>query len=144
MTHTNRIIGAAFTLAIAALALFVPGCTPDDKPLPQVEGVTAVLGPASQDNVINTVVVSWTAGTDSRIDGYVIYRAEQGIGATVGDKSEFVLQALTIATQYVDDDVHTSAMYPTMRYFYQVAIIDAEGILGPMSPEVMVEYPSHN
>jgi predicted RNA-binding protein with TRAM domain len=144
MTHKNRIAGAAFTLALAALVLFVPGCTPGDKPLPEVEGVSAVLGPASQDNVINTTVVSWTAGTDSRIDGYVIYRAEQGIGATVGDKSEFVLQALTFATQYVDDDVHTSAMYPTMRYFYQVAIIDAEGNLGPMSPEVIVEYPSQN
>lgn len=141
MKHRHSVAGVSISLAIVALLLSIPGCIPGDKPLPEVESVTAALGAATPGTgVVDTIIVSWSASSDSRVDGYVIYRAEQGIGATIAEKSEFVLQALTIAIQYVDDDVHTSDLYPTVRYFYQIAVIDPDGILGPMSPEVSVEY----
>ena len=144
MKHRHNAFGAIFTLAMVALLMSVPGCAQKEKPLPEVEGVTAVLQLAAPDNAeaIDTTIVSWKTSTDPRGNGYVIYRAEQGIGATVEEKSEFTLQALTIATQYVDDDIRTSVLYPAVRYFYQVCLITPEGIQGPMSPETSVEYSS--
>ncbi len=142
MTHRYRIAGAAVTLAVVALLFLVPGCSNEETPLPEVEGVTAVLGTATTDNPDggNTIVVSWNAVADDRADGYAIYRAEQGTGAAAEEKSEFTVQAVTFATKYVDDDVHASVAHPTVRYFYQIAVLTKEGKLGPMSPEVSIDY----
>lgn len=130
-------------LTLVAVLIAVPGCSePEDLPLPEVEGVAVALGPESLENPgqIDTVIVSWSASRDSRVQGYAIYRAEQGIGATVADKSDFTLQAITIATQYVDDEVRTSLRYPTVRYFYQVTVIGPQTTQGPMSPEIGIDY----
>jgi hypothetical protein len=88
----------------------------------------------------NSVIVSWTASRDPRVEGYAIYRAEQGIGAGTAEKSDYSLQAITIATRYVDDEVRVSVRYPVVRYHYQVAAIGPGGITGPMSAEVSIEY----
>ena len=143
----HRIPAWTLLLILVALLVAVSGCSePEDAPLPDVEGVAVALGPESPDKpgVIDTVIVSWSASRDSRVQGYAIYRAEQGMGVTTTDKSEFILQAITIATQYVDDEVRTSLRYPTMRYFYQVAVIGPETMQGPMSPEVSIEYTGTN
>jgi len=138
----HRFPAVALTLASVALTAALLGCSPEDKPLPQVEGVEAQLSLKSAENGQDSDIdiVSWEASNDSRVQGYVIYRAEQGIGATEAEKSEFTVQAVTIATQYTDDEIRTSVRYPTMRYFYRIATIDAEGIQGPQSPEVSIEY----
>jgi len=138
----HRFPAVALTLASVALTAALLGCSPEDKPLPQVEGVEAQLSLKSAENGQDSdiAIVSWEASNDSRVQGYVIYRAEQGIGATEAEKSEFTVQAVTIATQYTDDEIRTSVRYPTMRYFYRIATIDAEGIQGPQSPEVSIEY----
>ena len=139
----HRIPAWTFLLILVALVVIISGCSePEDVPLPAVEGVAVALGPENPENPgeIDTVIVSWSASRDSRVQGYAIYRAEQGIGVTAADKSEFILEAITIATQYVDDEVRTSLKFPTMRYFYQVAVIGAETMQGPMSTEVSIEY----
>ena len=143
----HRIPAWTFLLILVALVVAISGCgEPEDLPLPEVEGVAVALGPESLEKpgVIDTVIVSWSASRDSRVQGYAIYRAEQGTGVTTTEKSEFILQAITIATQYVDDEVRTSLRYPTMRYFYQVAVIGPETMQGPMSPEVSIEYTGTN
>jgi len=143
MNHRRSILGATLTLAFVVGLASLAGCAPStDKPLPEVEGLAVERGPyAPQNNELgDTLIVSWTPSRDSRVEGYVIYRAEQGIGADMAEKSEFELQAVTIATQYVDDEVHTTILYPTVRYFYQVAVIGAESAQGPLSPEVSIEY----
>jgi hypothetical protein len=143
----HRISTWTFLLILVVLVVAIPACREqEDPPLPEVEGVAVALGPESLENPgeIDTVIVSWSASRDSRVQGYAIYRAEQGTGATTTEKSEFILQAITIATQYVDDEVRTSLRYPTMRYFYQVAVIGPETMQGPMSPEVSIEYTGTN
>jgi len=125
-------------LAVTLLAGATAGCI-GDRALPTPSGVTAVLVPGEGD-ADDIILVSWNASRDSRVDGYVIYRAEQGVGAVVQDKSEAVLQALTFATQYKDDDIHGTELYPTMRYYYSICIITEDGTTGPMSAEVSVEY----
>ena len=129
-------------LLLVALLIAVPGCDREEPPLPDVEGLEVRLGPPSLENggKVDTIIVSWSPARDTRVEGYAIFRAEQGVGATEAEKSEFALQAVTIATQYVDDDIRTSLRYPTMRYFYQVVVLGAQGIQGPMSAEVSIEY----
>jgi hypothetical protein len=138
----NRIPAWPFVLILITSLMAFPACNPEETPLPEVEGVTVTLGPVSPDNgtKVDTVIVSWNASRDSRVQGYAIYRAEQGIGDGAAEKSEFTLQAVTIATQYVDDEVRTSVRYPTMRYFYQVTVIGPESMQGPMSAEVAIDY----
>lgn len=131
------------SLVLALLLFACPGCQDTEEPaLPQVTGVTAALGSASAENPgkVDTIIVSWPACGDSRVQGYAIYRAEQGIGTEAAEKSDFTLQAITIATRYVDDEVHTSVRFPSVRYFYQIAAIGAESAQGPMSDEVSIEF----
>ena len=121
----------------------IPACDePEEAPLPEVTGVTVTQGPESPQNpgTIDTVVVSWDASKDSRVEGYAIYRAEQGLGAIPSEKSEYALQAITIATQYVDDEVRTSLRYPLMQYFYRISVIGPDTLQGPMSAEVSIEF----
>jgi fibronectin type 3 domain-containing protein len=143
MNPKRSILGATLTLALVVLLTAVAGCaTSTAQPLPGVEGITAELGantPGSSDSS-NTIVVSWTPNSDSRVQGYAIYRAEQGVGADVAEKSAFTLQAITSATKYVDDEVHTTQKYPTTRYFYKVCVVAAAAAQGPLSPEVSIEY----
>ena len=136
--HPLVLVALIAAFAVAGLA----GCSPSDKPLPVPEGVTVVQGPYEPDNdeFGDVLIVSWNAVNDARVDGYVIYRAEQGLGPTPGEKSEFVLQALTFALKYNDEEVHTTDKYPTMKYFYRISIITEEGTVGPMSDEVEIEY----
>lgn len=125
-----------------ALAALAACAEPEEHPLPEVTGVEVELGPESIDNPgqVDTVVVSWQPSKDSRVQGYAIYRAEQGIGEVPSEKSEFALQAVTIATQYVDDEVRTSVRYPTVHYFYRISTVGPETSQGPMSPEVSIEF----
>ena len=125
-------------LALTLVAGAAAGCA-GDRPLPTPSGVKAVLVPGEGD-ADDIILVSWNASKDSRVDGYVIYRAEQGVGAVVQQKSEFILQPLTFATQYKDDEIHRTEQYPTVRYYYRISVISEEGETGPMSDEVSVEY----
>lgn len=125
-------------LAVTLLAGATAGCI-GERALPTPSGVTAVLVPGAGD-VEDIILVSWNASRDSRVDGYVIYRAEQGVGAVLQEKTEPVLQALTFATQYRDEEIHNTELYPNMRYYYSIAIITADGELGPASDEVIVDY----
>jgi len=115
------------------------GCSQSDKPLPSVFGVKAGRG---EGDLADRVLVTWDASTDSRVEGYAIYRAEEGLGSTPGEKSEFVLQAITFATQYLDEEVHTTELYPSILYYYQITVIAEDGSRGPMSDEASIEYSS--
>jgi hypothetical protein len=128
-------------LALLGLTLLVGtavGCLGVGR-LPTPSGVTAVLVPGEGD-AQDMILVSWKASRDNRVDGYVIYRAEQGVGTAVQEKTEPELQALTFATQYKDDEIRSTELYPTMRYYYTIAIITADGEIGPSSDEVTIEY----
>lgn len=135
---------ALLLAAILAIAVIgsLTGCSPEDKPLPAPEGVTVVQGPYEPENEEygDVLIVSWDVVKDDRVDGYVIYRAEQGLGPNPDEKTEFVLQALTFALKYEDEEIHTTDLYPTMKYFYTIAVITEEGAVGPMSEEVEIEY----
>jgi len=135
---TPILVALTAIIAMAGLA----GCSPEEKPLPAPEGVTVVQGPYQPENdeYGDVLIVSWDAVNDSRVDGYVIYRAEQGLGPTPGEKTEYELQALTFALKYDDEEIHTTDKYPTMKYFYQISVITEEGTVGPMSDEVEIEY----
>ncbi len=124
--------------AVTLLAGAAGGCL-GEQALPAPSGVNAVLVPG-EGEADDIILVSWNPSKDVRVDGYVIYRAEQGVGAVVQQKSEFVLQALTFATQYKDDEIHRTEQYPMVRYFYRISVISTEGETGPMSDEVSVEY----
>ena len=113
------------------------GCSQGEKPLPAVFGVQVERGDG---DLAERVLVTWDASTDSRVEGYAIYRAEEGLGSTPGEKSEFVLQAITFATRYIDEEVHTTELYPSIMYYYQITVIAEDGSRGPMSEEVSVEY----
>lgn len=136
--HPLVLVALIAAFAVAGLA----GCSPSDKPLPVPEGVAVVQGPYEPENdeYGDVLIVTWDSVKDSRVDGYVIYRAEQGLGPNAGEKSEFVLQALTFALQYRDEEVHTTDLYPTMKYFYAISVITEDGTVGPMSNEVEIEY----
>ncbi len=144
MTRTRfslllQILGAT-CVGIAVTVLV--GCSPSEKPLEAPEGVKVVQGPYAPENdeYGDTLIVSWDPVDDERVDGYVIYRAEQGLGPTPGEKTEYEMQALTFAFKYTDEEVHTTDKYPTMHYFYRIAVITADGVVGPMSEEVDIEY----
>ena len=113
------------------------GCSQGEEPLPAVSGVQVECGDGDP---AGRVLVTWDASTDSRVEGYAIYRAEEGLGSTLGEKSEFVLQAITFATQYIDEEVHTTELYPSILYYYQITVIAEGGARGPMSEEVSIEY----
>lgn len=136
--HLSILVAIMSAFLVTGLA----GCSPSEKPLPVPEGVKVVQGPYEPENdeYGDVLIVSWDAVDDDRVDGYVIYRAEQGLGPTPGEKSEFVLQALTFALKYNDEEIHTTDKYPTMKYFYAISIITEEGTVGPMSDEVEIEY----
>ena len=140
-TRSRRLPVLVAIIAVFAIA-GLAGCSPEEKPLPTPEGVAVVQGPYEPENdeYGDVLIVSWKPVNDNRVDGYVIYRAEQGLGATPGEKTEYELQALTFALKYDDEEIHTTDKYPTMKYFYQISVITEEGTLGPMSDEVEIEY----
>ncbi|MFC2008825.1 hypothetical protein ACFLUT_02090 [Chloroflexota bacterium] len=143
MTRTQFRHLSILVVLISAVALAgLVGCSPEEKPLPAPEGVTVVQGPYEPENdeYGDVLIVSWSAVNDDRVDGYVIYRAEQGLGPTPGEKTEYELQALTFALTFDDEEIHTTDKYPTMQYFYRIAVITPEGTVGPMSDEVDIEY----
>jgi hypothetical protein len=142
MNHRRTFTGVALTFALSLTLALAAGCSPEEKPLPTVEGVAVEPGSEStvEGAIEKSVVVSWKPSSDSRVEGYAIYRAEQGLGVAETEKSEFTMQAITVVTHYIDDEVRASLRYPTMRYFYQVAVISAGTVTGPMSPEVSIEY----
>ncbi len=113
------------------------GCSQGEEPLPSVSGVQVEHGDGDP---ADSLLVTWDASTDSRVEGYAIYRAEEGLGSTPGEKSEFVLQAITFATRYVDEEVHTTELYPSILYYYQITVIAEDGARGPMSEEASIEY----
>lgn len=133
---TFRTLIPLFAACCLILAGF-GGCSPDEKPLPAVFGIQVERG---EGDAADRVLVTWDASTDSRVEGYAIYRAEEGLGATPDEKSEFVLQAITFATQYMDEDVHTTELYPSVLYYYQITVIAEDGSRGPMSEEESIEY----
>jgi len=143
MTRTQLRRHSILVALISAIAIAgLVGCSPEEKPLPAPEGVAVVQGPYEPENdeYGDVLIVSWDAVNDGRVDGYVIYRAEQGLGPTPGEKTEYELQALTFALKYDDEEIHTTDKYPTMKYFYQISVITEEGTVGPMSDEVEIEY----
>ncbi len=144
MRRRHTAMGLFITIVTVPLLLSVPGCTQEDEPFPVPTNVSIQRGlnAPENDQVEDTVIVSWDPSTDARVEGYAIYRAEQGVSDTPGEKTDFELQAITIATQYVDDEVRTTERYPTMRYFYQIAVIGPEGQQGPMSEELSIDYQS--
>lgn len=142
MIHRRLATRMLIALISAAVMLSVPGCTQNDTPLPSPMNVSVQLGSEAQgnDGIEGTVIVSWDAGTDGRVEGYAIYRAEQGVGDTIGERTDYKLQAVTIATRYLDDEVRTTERYPTTRYFYRISVIGPEGRQGPMSEEISIDY----
>ncbi len=142
MKHRHMVPGMALALVFILLLVCTTGCTQEDKPLPVPENVRVERGPYEPENdrLGDTIIVSWNPTMDPRVEGYAIFRAEQGMGATPGEKTEYELQAVTIATQYVDDELRTTARYPTIRYFYQVAAIGQQGAIGQMSEEVSIDH----
>ena len=129
----------AALLAVAILGLsLLAGCS-GDRPLPTPEITGVTLLPAEGDTP-DTVLVTWKEVKDKRIEGYAIYRAEEGVGTTTGEKSEFVLEAITIALQYKDDELHVTERYPSTRYYYRISSIAEDGRYGPMSDEASILY----
>jgi len=126
------------TLGLVVFLAALPACGErEEPPLPEITGVTVALGPEP----VNTVILSWQPSTDARVQGYAVYRAEQGLGTAVTEKSEFTLQAVSVATSYVDDEVRSSVRYPQTLYFYQVTAIGPQSVQGPMSTEVSIQFP---
>lgn len=142
MLHRHLAMKSFLTLMSVATLLSTTACTTEDEPLPAPANVTAQLGSDANQNggEERTVMVSWDASSDTRVEGYAIYRAEQGIGEADGEKTEYKLQAITIATQYEDDELRTTERFPTTRYYYQVSVMGPEGAQGPMSEEISVDY----
>lgn len=125
-------------LASCFLLAVLPGCSAKDDPLPTPENVQVTQD--SDDESEDVIIVTWYESKDSRVEGYAIYRAEQGIGSPNGEKTETELQAVTFATRYKDEEIHTTELYATVRYFYQIEVIAEDGTRGPMSEEVEIEY----
>lgn len=142
MSHRGLTTKLFVVIVSVPLLLATTACTTEDEPLPAPANVAVRLSSsAEQDSGSQpTITVSWDASSDARVEGYAIYRAEHGIDVTDGEKTEYELQAITIATQYVDDELRTTERFPTTRYFYQIAVIGPEGTQGPMSEEVSIDY----
>ncbi len=137
MSH-RELTKKLFMMIVGASLLFsATACTTEDEPLPAPTNVAVQPG---NSNGQGTVIVSWAASSDPRVEGYAIYRAEQGIGTSDGEKTEHKLQAITVATQYVDDELRTTERFPTTRYFYLVAVICSGGERGTVSEEVSLDY----
>ncbi|MFW6056810.1 MAG: fibronectin type III domain-containing protein [Chloroflexota bacterium] len=122
-----------FALAVAG-TLLLPGCS-GDRPLPAPE-ITDITYIEAEGDTPDTFVLKWEPLDDNRIEGYAIYRAEEGLGPDTGTKSEFELEAVTIALQYKDDELRVTERYPRMRYYYRIAAVTEDGQHGPMSEEV--------
>ena len=140
MMHRHLLPFRTFFPLLAAFCLILAGfggCSPGEEPLPAVSGVQVEHGDGDP---ADSVLVTWDASTNSRVEGYAIYRAEEGLGATPDEKSELVLQAITFATRYIDTEVHTTELYPSVLYYYQITVIAEDGARGPMSEEVSIEY----
>ena len=142
MMHVHLTARMRIAIVSACTMLLIVGCTQDESPLPSPTNVSVQLGSEAQENdrMEGTVIVSWDASTDGRVEGYAIYRAEQGVGDTIGERTDYKLQAVTIATRYLDDEVRTTERYPTTRYFYRISVIGPEGRQGPMSEEISIDY----
>ncbi|MBN1855692.1 MAG: hypothetical protein JW846_01910 [Dehalococcoidia bacterium] len=139
-THSLRLQTLVVPLlALCLLCSATVGCSPEDKPLPAPKNVGVTLSPGAEQSE-DMIVVTWDASTDSRVEGYAIYRAEQGLGSPDGEKTEVELQAVTFATSYKDVEIHTTELYSTVRYYYQIQVIAEDGNRGPMSEEVEIEY----
>lgn len=126
---------------VAAMAIgtsLLAGCS-GEKPLPIPEITAVTLLPAEGDTP-DTVLVTWKPVNDDRIEGYAIYRAVEGIGPTPGTKSEFELEAITIALQYKDDELRVTERYPSTRYYYRIASISANGPYGELSDAMSIVY----
>ncbi|HHE41122.1 MAG TPA: fibronectin type III domain-containing protein [Dehalococcoidia bacterium] len=139
--HTRSIIRLRGLILIACALLgtaTITGCSGDRPlPVPEIDNITFVEGEGDNPDMF---IVTWEPVRDDRIEGYAIYRAEEGMGPTQGPKSEFELQALTIALQYKDEDLHVTEQYPRTRYYYRISAIAEDGRYGPMSEEVSVVY----
>ena len=136
-TSRAGLYGAIMAVVLGA-SLLVAGCS-GDRPLPVPEISEVTLIPAEGDKV-DTILVTWEPVNDGRVEGYAIYRAEEGIGPTPGTKSEFEVEAITIALRYEDDELHVTERYPRTRYYYRIASIPSDGPYGPMSEEASIVY----
>lgn len=126
-------------LASCLLCSVLTGCSEEDKPLPIPENVE-VTQSAGSDQSEDMIIVTWDASTDIRVEGYAIYRAEQGVGSTEAEKTDPELQAITFATSFKDTEIHTTELYATVRYYYQITVIAEDGARGAPSDEVEIEY----
>ncbi|MFW6103283.1 MAG: hypothetical protein ACOC7M_03175 [Chloroflexota bacterium] len=135
-------ISGAFLRILFALAttgaLLLPACS-GDRPLPTPE-ITDIIYVEAEGDTPASFVVKWEPIDDDRIEGYGIYRAEEGLGPDPGTKSEFELEAVTIALQYKDEELRVTERYPRIRYYYRIAALMEDGQHGPMSEEVSAVY----
>ena len=127
-----------FLVLAVAGTLLLPGCS-GDRPLPTPE-ITDITYVEAEGDTPDMFVVKWEPINDNRIEGYAIYRAEEGLGPDPGTKSEFELEAVTIALQYKDDELRVTERYPRIRYYYRIAALSEDGQHGPMSEEASAIY----
>ncbi len=126
-----------FVLAIAG-TLLLAACSGDGPlPTPEITDITYVEG---EGDTPDSFVVKWEPVDDNRTEGYAIYRAEEGLGPDPGTKSEFELEAVTIALQYKDDELRVTERYPRIRYYYRIVALSEDGQHGPMSEEASAVY----
>lgn len=140
MRYPYRSTARLAALLVCALlaTLLVAGCSGDRPlPVPEIADITLVEG---QGDTPDMFIVSWEPVKDKRIEGYAVYRAEEGLGAAPGTKSEFELAAITIALQYKDDELRATEKYPRTKYYYRISAIADDGRHGPMSDEISVVY----
>ncbi len=113
------------------LAVFLlNSCAVNNNPpilttLPMVTGLAAKGG-------IREVGLSWNVVNDSRIEGYVLYRAPQATGpyqeiARIPDK---------LKTTYVDTGGFLKHLEDNTEYFYKIAVYSSKGV-GPTSNYVV-------
>ncbi len=116
-------------LAILAVLFFVAGCVAN-KPvvistLPSVTGLKAKGG-------IREVGLSWKPVLDSRVEGYVIYRASQ----PTGPYKEIARINGREKTTYVDTGGFLKHLEDNTEYFYKIAVFSEKGV-GPASHYVV-------
>jgi fibronectin type 3 domain-containing protein len=119
----------ALIFAAAAFA----GCGSSSSPSAPVDTVApaAILDVQAQ-LVQGTIEVSWTAGSESDLAGYRVYRSVNGTAAT--------LQGFTANTTFVDDTIRARS-----GYRYEVTAVDQAGNESPRSATLQIvvqNYPS--
>ncbi len=113
ITYTYKVLAVD---ADGNMSAFSPAASA--SPLARPQNVTAVSGPRA-----NQISLSWQPNSESSLTGYLVFRA-------IAPGGMYLQQNLTplTAALYADSDLSTS-----LRYYYKVRAIGANGILSPES-----------